>query len=161
MTDSAQDPTQAGAPGVSADIAPAAPLAIGATCEVAYRVAAVDSPRMLRLEDADEFPDVLSTAKMVGLMELAAARLMRPLLTGDELSVGLRVEVDHLAATPLFANVRACATYLGPEGKLHAFEVELRDDGGIAGKGRHLRAVVVPARLVEKARKRIAGQAPR
>lgn len=133
----------------------ASELQPGTSIEVPYTVAAGDSPRNLRLEDGDDFPDVLATAKMVGLMELAAARLLRPLLKEGELSVGVEVNVKHLAPTPLFSAVRARATFLGMEGKLYRFEVELLDAGGSAGKGEHTRAIVGLDRLMEGARRRI------
>lgn len=137
----------------------AAPSLAGTAYELAYRVAAADSPRNLRLEDGDEFPDVLGTARMIGLMELAAARLMRPLLGEGEVSVGVGVEIRHLAATPLFAEVRIRATCLGRDGRLYRFKLELQDAAGIAGEGVHTRAVVSAARLCEGARRRVAGGA--
>jgi fluoroacetyl-CoA thioesterase len=119
------------------------------------RVGVADSARQLRLEDGDDFPDVLATSRMVGLMEVAAARLMRPWLKAGELSVGVAVSVEHLAATPLFERVRAVATYRGAEGRLHKFDVALFDDGGQVGRGTHTRAIVNPERLIDRARKRI------
>lgn len=133
-------------------------IEINATHEVTYTVVGNDSARGLRLDDGDDFPDVLATARMVGLMELAAARLMRPALNDGELSVGVGIDVTHMAATPLYFGVRARATYLGREGKLYKFRVELFDGGGKVGEGFHTRAVVSPDRLIERARKRIHGE---
>ena len=135
-------------------------LAIDSHYELAYRVSGSDSPRTLCSEPGDDFPDVLATARMVGLLELAAARLMRPLLKDGELSVGVGVDVTHLAATPLFETVRARATFLGMDGKLYAFRVELFDDGGKVGEGRHTRAIVATERLLKSTEKRLqAGRA--
>lgn len=131
------------------------PLAIDSHYELEYRVVGSDSPRTLCSEPGDDFPDVLATARMVGLMELAAARLMRPLLKDGELSVGVGVDVTHLAATPLFETVRARATFLGMEGKLYAFRVELFDAGGKVGEGRHTRAIVSTERLLSSTAKRL------
>lgn len=130
-------------------------LAIDSHYELAYRVSGSDSPRTLCSEPGDDFPDVLATARMVGLLELAAARLMRPLLKEGELSVGVGVDVTHLAATPLFETVRARATFLGMDGKLYAFRVELFDDGGKVGEGRHTRAIVATERLLKSTEKRL------
>jgi fluoroacetyl-CoA thioesterase len=124
--------------------------------ELQYTVVASDSARQLRLDEGDDFPDVLATSRMVGLMELTAARLMRPLLKPGELSVGVALQVEHLAATPMLERVRAVATYLGLQGKLHHFDVALFDGGGLVGKGSHTRAIVMPDRLIERARRRIA-----
>ena len=91
---------------------------------------------------------------MIALMELAAARAMRPMLEEGQLSVGVSLNIKHTAATPLGGNVRAVATYLGPEGKLFRFMVEAFDDAGPIGDGEHLRAVVSTERLLAGAQKR-------
>jgi fluoroacetyl-CoA thioesterase len=131
-------------------------LKVGDISEVSYFVGGADSAKNLRLGEGDDFPDVLATARMVGLMELASARLMKPLLQDGELSVGVNVEITHSAATPICQNVQAKATYLGREGKLHKFRVEMFDDGGKVGEGIHTRAVVCTERLISSAMKRIA-----
>ncbi len=129
--------------------------------EFTYRVAGSDSPRTLCSEPGDDFPDVMATARMVGLMELAAARLMRPLLADGELSVGVGVNITHLAATPLFETVRLRATFTGMEGRLYAFTVEAFDDGGKVGAGTHTRAIVTTERLMKSTEKRLhAARAP-
>ncbi|OUS24767.1 hypothetical protein A9Q99_23520 [Gammaproteobacteria bacterium 45_16_T64] len=87
-------------------------------------------------------------------MELAAARLMKPLLNEGELSVGVNVNVNHLAATLNDEVVTAVATYKGIEGKLHAFDVALFDRGGKAGAGTHTRAIIKTKRLLEGAESR-------
>ena len=132
-----------------------APLEIDSHYELEHTVTGSDSPRTLCCAPGDDFPDVLATARMVGLMELAAARLMRPLLQDGELSVGVGVDITHLAATPLFEKVRARATFLGLDGKLYAFRVELFDDGGKVGEGRHTRAIVATERLLKSTEKRL------
>ena len=84
-------------------------------------------------------------------MELAAARAMRGLLGAGQLSVGVGVDVRHLAATPVGVEVRAVATFLGMEGKLYRFKVEAFDAGGAIGEGHHTRAIVGVERLVQGA----------
>lgn len=131
---------------------------INETNEVGYFVVGTDSAKNLRLGQGDDFPDVLATARMVGLMELASARLIKPLLQEGELSVGVGVNVTHSAATPICQDVRAKATYLGQEGKLHKFRVEMFDDGGKVGEGIHTRAIVGSERLITSSMRRIATQ---
>jgi predicted thioesterase len=91
---------------------------------------------------------------MVALMELAAARVLRPHLGAGELSVGVSVDVMHTAATPPGATVTATARFLGREGKLFLFEVSAADNAGEIGRGRHKRAVVASERLVAGAARR-------
>src|SRR4029453_9587372 len=54
-----------------------------------------DLASSLRFGPGDAFPPVLATARMVALMEVAAARVLAPFLGPGELSVGVRVEVTH------------------------------------------------------------------
>jgi predicted thioesterase len=91
---------------------------------------------------------------MVALMELAAARVLRPHLRPGELSVGVTLDVVHTAATPPGATVSATARFLGREGKLFVFEVLATDDAGEIGRCKHKRAVVGTERLVAGAARR-------
>src|SRR5215217_8183885 len=106
-------------------------------------------------ETRDSFPAVLATARMVALMEIAASRVLQPLLGPGELSVGVTVDIRHTAPTPLGAEVTATARYTGREGKLFVFEVSAADRGGEVGRGRHKRAIVSNERLQSGAAKRV------
>lgn len=105
----------------------------------------------------DAFPQVFATARMVALMETAAARLLHPLLQPGQLSVGVHIEVSHTAATPLGAEVVAEATFTGMAGKRYCFDVVARDAGGEIGRGTHQRAIVDAARLEAGAASRCGG----
>lgn len=109
----------------------------------------------LRFDPADEFPAVYATSRMIGLMEVAASRILGPLLENDELSVGVTVDIVHSAATPPGATVTATARYVGQEGKLYVFEVTAADNAGEVGRGTHKRAVISTARLLAGAAKRV------
>lgn len=127
----------------------------GQFAEASFTVQPSDTAEALCLGEEDAFPAVFATSRMVALMEVAAARLMRPLLKEGELSVGVQISVSHGAATPVGCRVRAVATYLGLDGKLHRFEVKAFDEAGPIGSGEHLRAIVSTERLVSGARRRI------
>ena len=128
--------------------------AIGAVAEVERVVAAADTAARLGVEPGEAYPEVLATRTMIGEMERAAAKLLRPHLEPGQLSVGVRVEVEHAAPTPVGARVVTRARYLGAEGRLHLFEVEAFAPGGRIGHGRHARAVVDEARLLAGAARR-------
>jgi predicted thioesterase len=91
---------------------------------------------------------------MVALMELAAARVLRLHLRAGELSVGVSVDVIHMAATPLGATVTATARFVGRDGKLFLFEVSATDNAGDIGRGTHKRAIVTTERLLAGAAQR-------
>ncbi|MDX1584628.1 MAG: hotdog domain-containing protein [Thermoanaerobaculia bacterium] len=128
---------------------------IGDIGEATMIVKPEDSAKALSLEPEDDFPEVFATSRMIALMELAASRLMRSLLQPGQLSVGVRIDVRHSAATPLGAEVRAKATFVEREGEMYRFEIEAFDDGGSIGKGSHVRAIVGTERLVAGARERV------
>jgi predicted thioesterase len=129
-------------------------MKIGDTFEAHFTVQPSDSAQALELSSDDSFPNVLATSRLVAFLEMAATRLMRPLLEGGQHSVGVAVSITHTAATPVGGNVRTRATYLGPEGKLFRFKVEAFDDAGPIGGGEHTRAIVTTSRLLAGAAKR-------
>ena len=88
-------------------------------------------------------------------MEVAASRVLIPLLGQGELSVGVTVDINHTAPTPLGAEVTATARYAGRDGKLFLFEVSVSDPGGEVGRGWHKRAIVSSERLQSGAARRV------
>jgi predicted thioesterase len=123
--------------------------------EFSYKVEEKDLAKYVAVDTTDDFPEVLATARMVALLEIGAARLMNNLVKEDEQSVGVDVNVKHLAPTPPNAIVTIVAIFKGMEGKLYKFDVEIHDGGGIAGKGTHTRAIVNKERLLQGASKRM------
>jgi fluoroacetyl-CoA thioesterase len=126
----------------------------GDTAEASFVVRESDTAQALSLSSDDTFPNVFATSRMISLMELAAARVLKPLLKPGELSVGVGLNVKHTAPTLVGCTVRAVATYLGPDGKLFRFKVEAFDEAGAIGEGEHARAIVVTERLMEGAARR-------
>jgi fluoroacetyl-CoA thioesterase len=131
-------------------------MQVGDVGEATLVVGPADSAKGLALAPGENFPDVFATSRMIALMELAAARLIKPDLTNGQLSVGVGVNVQHLAATPLGVQVKAVATFLGMDGKLYRFKVEAFDSGGLVGHGEHTRAIVKTDRLLAGAASRNA-----
>ncbi|HVR43149.1 MAG TPA: thioesterase [Thermoanaerobaculia bacterium] len=129
----------------------------GASFTITRLVAESDLASSLSPDPEDRFPRVFATARMVAMMELTAARLMRPLLGKGELSVGVSIDVVHEAATPPGVEVKTTARFLGTEGKTFLFEVTAEDPGGRIGAGKHRRAIVTDERLVSGAAKRMGG----
>jgi fluoroacetyl-CoA thioesterase len=89
-------------------------------------------------------PAVLSTPHMIGLMEIAAAQAIMAELPPGAISVGTRIEVDHLKAIPAGATVRAIAQLAQHDGRFLVFDVEARSGDHIVGRGRVFRAIVEP-----------------
>ncbi|MFZ0036487.1 MAG: hotdog domain-containing protein [Candidatus Acidiferrales bacterium] len=89
-------------------------------------------------------PSVFSTPAMIGMMEVAAAKAVQPHLPAEMITVGTRIEVDHLKAAPVGALVYATARLVSQDGRLLIFDVEAGTGGIIIGRGRVFRAVVEP-----------------
>jgi len=93
---------------------------------------------------------VFSTPAMVNLMEHAAREALRPYLEPGEESVGVTVNVEHVAATPIAAAVRAEATVTAVDGKRIDFDIAAYDAAERIGRGTHRRAVVRLDRVRDK-----------
>ena len=128
--------------------------AVDATASASLIVKPSDLANVLNLEPGDDFPPVFATSRMIGLVEVAAARVLGPHLRAGEASVGVSVDVVHTAATPQGARVTATARFVGREGKLFVFEVSAADNAGEIGRGTHKRAVVMSERLIAGAARR-------
>ena len=89
-------------------------------------------------------PSVFSTPAMIGMMEVAAAKAVQPHLPEGMITVGTRIEVDHLKAAPLGAQVWAKARLVSQDGRNLVFDVEAGLGGIIIGRGRVFRAIVEP-----------------
>src|SRR5947209_20273322 len=94
----------------------------GAEASASLVVQDADLAAVLAAAPGEAYPRVFATTRMIGLMELAAGRVLQPHLAEGELSVGVVVEVKHTAATLPGMRATAHAKYLGREGKLYRFE---------------------------------------
>jgi enoyl-CoA hydratase/carnithine racemase/predicted thioesterase len=97
---------------------------------------------------------VFSTPAMILLMETAAREALRPFLDPGEESVGVTVDVRHLAATPLGVQVTGAATVTAVEGRMVDFEVVARDGHEEIGRGTHRRAIISLDRLTDRLREK-------
>jgi len=127
---------------------------VGATGQVELIVGEADLASALSPISGDPYPAVFATTRAIALCELAAGRVLAPLLSKGELSVGVIVDVKHTAATPPGARVSATARYTGREGKLYVFDVSVNDPKGEVMTGVHKRAVVELERLLGGAENR-------
>ena len=100
-------------------------------------------------------PPVFSTPSMIGLMEHATVQAVMPTLPPGFITVGTRIEVDHLKAVPNGATVRAHAKLVGYQGRFLIFDVNARSGEHIIGRGRVFRAVVDPQTHKTRAQARL------
>jgi len=94
--------------------------------------------------------EVYATPSMIALMETAAVKAVDPLLPEGQATVGVSVEIKHLAATPAGQTVRARAEVMGVEGRRVHFVVQAWDEDELIGEGTHTRYVIDMARFLER-----------
>jgi fluoroacetyl-CoA thioesterase len=113
-------------------------------------------------EDFRAMPGVFATGFMVGLMEWACLELLKPYLSEGEGSLGIHINVSHIAATLPGQTVSVEAQCTKVEGRRVTFSVRAHDGVERIGEGTHER-VIVPwdvfrSRVAAKAK--AAGVAP-
>ncbi len=99
---------------------------------------------------------VCSTPAMIELMEYAARAALEPYLDPEEESVGVRIDVEHIAATPIGASLTATATVTGVDGRFLDFEITARDAVEVVGRGTHRRAIIRLERFAQHLREKLA-----
>ena len=126
------------------------PLEVGLKYSRQLKVTDDMTPAHLRSEPIR----VLSTPDMIRLIEQTAIEAVAPHLQPGQATVGTRVDVAHLAATPVGMTVTISVTLVAIDRRRLSFNVEVRDELDEAGKGTHERFIVDAAqrlpRLQEK-----------
>jgi fluoroacetyl-CoA thioesterase len=111
---------------------------IGATGELQF---VVEQKHVIDFA-TDGMPAVLSTPNLIGLLERTARKALEPFLEADERSVGVEIELRHLAPTPLGATVNCVARVFQVDGRKVSFQVEAREQNQLIARGLHKRAVI-------------------
>jgi fluoroacetyl-CoA thioesterase len=93
---------------------------------------------------------VLATPWMIAFMERVSHRLMAEHLAEGETSVGIYLEIKHLAPTPVGGSVRVKAEIMEVVGNQVAFIVQAWDHIEMVGEGIHRRAVIDEARFLRR-----------
>jgi len=95
-------------------------------------------------------PPVLATPVLVMIMENAALNALKPYLDVGTTALGTRVEISHLAATPVGRTVRAEAEVTKVDGRRIEFSVRAFDGEEQVGCGTHERALIDVAKFQER-----------
>ena len=132
-------------------------LKSGLTHRFAYKVPENKTVPFTYPESPDiaAMPKVFATGFMVVLMEWTCMQLMKPHLDAGEGSVGVHVDVSHLAATLPGQTVTVDVECTAVVGKRMTFHVKAHDGIDLIGEGRHERFVV----MWDKFNERLAAKA--
>jgi fluoroacetyl-CoA thioesterase len=102
---------------------------------------------------------VLATPVMINLIEAAALAVIEHLLPAGHQSLGTRLDVRHIAATPVGMRVRAAAVVESVSGRTVRFKVEAHDEKELIGDGTHERVAVNVAKFDARVQKKLRGGA--
>ena len=115
---------------------------------VAYREAFLVTPAntvpqlAIAADELASMPAVLATPYMIAMMEIACTNLIRQHADPGEGSLGIKVDVTHLAATMVGQTVTVDVEVAEVTGRKVAFKVTAHDGIDKIGEGRHERMVV-------------------
>jgi predicted thioesterase len=132
------------------------PLEPGLSAEVAIRVEPHHTAKSLFSGAVEAY----GTPALLALIEEAAFTSVQPLLPPGLTTVGTRVLLRHIAATPVGARVVARSLLERVEGRRLMFGVEVFDDVDKIGEATHERHIVDANRFrskLEEKRNRITG----
>ena len=92
---------------------------------------------------------VLATPRVIALCEEATVRAIENDLQPNETTVGMQVQLDHLAPTAVGETVVADAKVEEIQGRRVVFKVSARDDRGLVAAGRVTRVLVDRERFLD------------
>lgn len=119
-------------------------LVPGVTATSTFPVTAANTVPQLAIDRSGfaDIPDVLATAYMIAMMEGTATQALRPHHDANEGSLGVAVNVTHVAATVIGQTVTVTAEVAAVEGRKVTFKVKAHDGIDVIGEGTHVRAIV-------------------
>ena len=94
---------------------------------------------------------------MCALMEKAAWTSIAPFLADGESTVGTKMEISHLSASPIGMKVWAESEVTQVDGRCIELKVSAYDEKGLIGEGTHQRFIVANERFLAKAARKLEG----
>jgi predicted thioesterase len=123
-------------------------LTVGMAANVTLRVEAADTATAVGSGDVP----VLATPRVVALGEQATVEAVAGKLPAGHTTVGYRVQLTHLAPSPVGETVRAEVVLESVEGRRLVFRLSVNDGRGLVAAGYITRVVVERERFLENAR---------
>lgn len=109
----------------------------------------VDGTNTADVYKSGELP-VFATPAMIGLMEFTASQSVDKELAAGQSTVGTRIDVKHVAATPVGMQVTCISELTEIDRRRLVFRVQAMDDCGIIGEGIHERFIIDREKFLER-----------
>ena len=123
----------------------------GLTCKKKITV----TPEMTAAAMGSGALEVLATPSMIALMEGTAQEAVQNLLEDGQGTVGTRIDVRHLAATPVGMEVPCTAEVTEVDRRRIVFTVKAKDEKEVIGEGIHERFVIDNEKFFAKCRQKL------
>lgn len=123
----------------------------GLTCKKKITV----TPEMTAAAMGSGALEVLATPSMIALMEGTAQEAVQNLLEDGQGTVGTRIDVRHLAATPVGMEVACTAEVTEVDRRRIVFTVKAKDEKEVIGEGIHERFVIDNEKFFAKCRQKL------
>lgn len=123
----------------------------GLTCKKKITV----TPEMTAAAMGSGALEVLATPSMIALMEGTAQEAVQNLLEDGQGTVGTRIDVRHLAATPVGMEVTCTAEVTEVDRRRIVFTVRAKDEKEVIGEGIHERFVIENEKFFAKCRQKL------
>ena len=123
----------------------------GLTCKKKITV----TPKMTAAAMGSGALEVLATPSMIALMEGTAQEAVQSLLEDGQGTVGTRIDVRHLAATPVGMEVTCTAEVTEVDRRRIVFTVKAKDEKEVIGEGIHERFVIDNEKFFAKCRQKL------
>ena len=101
-------------------------------------------------------PAVVSTPNIIQFLERTARHLLTPQLEADERSVGLEIDIRHLAPTPVGQTIHCRAQVISIDGSKVQFQIEARDAHEVIVRGLHKRAIIHTESFSRRVKEKLA-----
>lgn len=115
----------------------------------------VTEEKTAKVMGSGELP-VYATPAMIALIEKTAWMSVAGELEEGQGTVGTKLAVEHVSASPLGAHITCKTTLVGVDRRRLLFSVEVTDDAGLIGQGTHERFIVANEKFLTKARGKLA-----
>jgi predicted thioesterase len=120
---------------------------VGASHELQFTV---EQKHAVEFAGDGGMPAVLSTPNLIGVLERTARFALLPFQEENERSVGVEIELRHLAPTPLGKKVTCVARVIRAEGREVFFQIEARDESELIARGLHRRHIIRVDRFAKR-----------
>ncbi len=130
-------------------------LEVGLTAKAEKTVKFEDTAKAV----ASGLAEVFATPMMIALMECAAASAVQPYLEAGQSTVGVRIDAQHIAATPVGFKVWTEAVLTAVEGRKLNFNIIAYDEKEKIGEAQHTRMIVDDARFMARAQAKAQAKA--